>query len=522
MASGDKKSQVVDAADDGELVAREYLRVSFDRSGRERSNGEQHDDNRSAWPYRFEMHYSDTVSASRYSTKVRGDWLVLMGDLRADRFGADVLVLWESSRGSRKVGEWVELIDLCEERAVLIAVTEHHRVYDPSNARDRRSLLEDAVDSEYESAKISGRTLRTAAANARAGRPQGPVPFGYKRTYDPVTRQLVAQEPVPAEAKVVKELFRRLAKGHSLRSIAIDFDKREIRARSGKRLSAEVLRNMARRDLYRGVRSHTVGAYKMGQTERIRNATRTDAVWPGIVSEKQFLAVQRILEDPARMTTRPGRGKYLLSMIMPCDVCRGPMAVTYTGNKDNGGQYYCHVKGCCRIDRPPVDEIVEAAIIGYLSRPDIIEQLTAGDANDEVLAAARTEVAQIRAELDELADQVGRGLMSATLAARAEPQIEARLKVAERRAQELATPSELAGLIEPGKKVATAWAGMPMSAKRRVARLVLTRDALGEVRVIRSTVRGKIKQPAIERLVWENEPEPAPEPGPDAAEPAGG
>ena len=37
----------------------------------------------------------------------------LLADLDADRFGAGVLVLWESSRGSRKVSEWCALIEAC-------------------------------------------------------------------------------------------------------------------------------------------------------------------------------------------------------------------------------------------------------------------------------------------------------------------------------------------------------------------------------------------------------------------------
>jgi DNA invertase Pin-like site-specific DNA recombinase len=157
---------------------REYLRVSFDRSGRERSTTEQHAENEYAAVRRgvelLQPPYVDqSISASRYTTKVRGDFLRLIDDLKEGRFGAEELWLWESSRGSRKVGEWVELIELCELRAVKIYVTTHDRLYDPANPRDRRSLLEDAVDSEYESAKISLRARRAQAAAAAEGRPNG-------------------------------------------------------------------------------------------------------------------------------------------------------------------------------------------------------------------------------------------------------------------------------------------------------------------------------------------------------------
>lgn len=170
-------------AADRNTQAREYLRVSHDRF-RERSNDEQHNDNsRSVTERGWTLGdpYRDTGSASRYATRSRDGYDLLVSDLGRDRFDADVLVLWESSRGNRKVGEWVTLIELCEERSVRIHVTTHNRTYDPANARDHRSLLEDAVDSEYESAKISERARRAALADAADGKPHGPVPYGYRR-----------------------------------------------------------------------------------------------------------------------------------------------------------------------------------------------------------------------------------------------------------------------------------------------------------------------------------------------------
>lgn len=489
----------------GKVLAREYLRVSRDRSGRERSNGEQQDDNRFCWPeFTFvDPPYSDAVSASRYATKTRGDYEALIEDLRRDRFGANVLVLWEGSRGSRRVGEWVELIELCEDRSVRIAVTEDDRVYDPANARDRKSLLENATDAEYESAKISARSKRAQAANAAAGRPNGAVPFGYQRRYDPVTRQLVAQEPYEPEAKVVRELFDRLKAGHSLRGIAADFEARGIRTRSGRAWSGAHLRSVARRHCYVGERMHTPRSENMGHDERRRNATITKAVWPAIVDRRTWLAVQRILDDPARRTVRPGRARHWLSMIARCDPCSGPLAVTFRRRKYEPltGEYYCREKGCVRVDKVGLDEFAQAAIVGYLSRPEHIERLIAEDGNDEALAQVRVEMAEIQAELDDLADRVGRGELSATLASRAEPQLLERLRNAQRREEELATPSALRGLIEPGDDVAARWEEAPVSAKRRIARMLFVPEVLGELRVTRSPSPGH-RVPAPDRVVF--------------------
>ncbi|MBV8994042.1 MAG: recombinase family protein [Pseudonocardiales bacterium] len=259
------------------IHARDYLRVSLDRSGRARSLEEQHTDHqREATEHGWtlgESYRDESVSASRYSRKTRDDFDRLIADLESDRFGAQVLMIWESSRGSRQVGEWVKLLELCERRSVSIHVVTHHRTYDPANGRDRRSLLEDAVDGEYESSKMSARLRRAVAANAVAGRPSGRIPFGYRRVFDPQTRQLIAQEPEPTEAPVVVELYRRLVAGHSLRAIARDFEARGVRTRSGLVFSAPHLRTVALCPAYTALRAHRPGsAGGQGRQPRLRLA----------------------------------------------------------------------------------------------------------------------------------------------------------------------------------------------------------------------------------------------------------
>src|SRR4029453_11304050 len=88
-----------------------------------------------------------------------------------------------------------------------------------------------------------------------------------------------------------------------------------------------------------------------------------------------------------------------------------------------------------------------------------------------------------RARLAELADAAASGTISIATVARAEPQILATIADLERREAELATPTALHGFITPGADVARRWAAAPMSARREVARLLLTPEMLGEMRV---------------------------------------
>jgi site-specific DNA recombinase len=473
-------------------TAREYLRVSVDKSGRERSPEEQHDDNERAAEangWALGEPYRDVGSASRYANggngTVRPGFDRLVADLERGRFGAGVLVLWEASRGSRRLSEWARFIETCEAAGVRIHVTTHQRTYDVSNARDRRTLQEDGTDSEYESAKTSGRSLRAAASSAVEGRPHGRVPFGYRRVYDPATGRLAGQEKEPVEAAVVAELFDRLDRGHSLRAIARDFETRGVRSRTGKVFSAQHLRSLALGDVYRA--------------KRIHRGELTDGKWDEIVPERQWLAVNRRLADPSRRTSKPGRAKHLLSLIARCDVCGGELTARYRrGSRD----YVCRGASHVRVEADELDRFAEAVMLAYLSRPDNVERLVAPEAGDERLAAVRLELAGVRAELDDLGDRLGRGELSATTAARAEPRLLERLRAAEAREAELSTPTVLRGILGPGDDIAHRWDLAPIAARREVARLLLAPELIGELRVTRSPSPGHRTADVAERVDW--------------------
>lgn len=140
----------------------QYLRVSRDRSGREKSQGQQDADNqlhRQRRGWLAGQTYRDTGSASKASRKRRKDYERLVADLQAGDVlqPGDILTMWESSRGTRRQSEWAILLDLLDEAGVYVYVTTHARLYNLQNARDRRTLDEDGTDNAYEAAKTSVR-----------------------------------------------------------------------------------------------------------------------------------------------------------------------------------------------------------------------------------------------------------------------------------------------------------------------------------------------------------------------------
>jgi site-specific DNA recombinase len=482
--------------------AREYLRVSADRSGHMRSTDEQHDDNQRAavehgWTLGAPYVEDAAVSASLYSRKPRGDFARLVADLEGARFGATVLVLWEPSRGSRRLSEWARFLELLEDRGVLLHVTSHGRTYDLGNPRDRRSSHEDGVDAEYESGKVSMRVTRAMASNAAGGRPHGRVPYGFVRVYDPQTGQLAKQEPDPVEAPIVREMFQRIAHGESLRQVARDLDARGVRTRSGLVFTSQHIRYLLLRHSYAGLRVHAPGA-----TAVVRNASTvtTQAVWPPLVPLDVWHAVRARLSAPDRRTTRVGRAVNPYSMFTRCDVCSGPLVVVYSRAAE-GGEYRCRDRGHVQVSKPDLEAYLDAVIVAYLSDRRQYEQWAARTDHGAELAAVRGDLATARAELDELRDAVGAGTLSVASLARAEPGVLRRVGALELRERELATPPVLAGIISPGRDVKRRWKAAPIAAKREAARLLLSPAILGEVRVTRSPVKGH-RVPVEQRVTF--------------------
>lgn len=415
----------------------------------------------------------------------------------------DVLQLWESSRGSREQAEWATFLNLLRDCGVLLHVTSHHRLYDLSNPRDRRTLDEDGVDSAYESAKTSIRMTRHMAANALKGRPHGRVPYGYRRTYDPDTGRLVAQVPKDGEAEIVRELFARLAKRHSLRSIERDFAARGIVNHSGRPFSAQHLRMLAVNPAYTGLRVHDVGRKGRRPSE---NATVTPGQWEPLVDRRQFYIVQKFLSAPTRRTNgaRPGRAVHEFSMIVGCGVCGGPLAVRTRRERgrEPEAEYTCHRKSCVRVNKAEFDDFATDAVLTALGSRELYEVLRdTGTDNDAELSAVRDTLADLREQHDQLAAAVASGQLSTMLAAKSEPLILAEIDKAEKREKELMTPSVLTELITPGTDVVQRWEQAKISTKREVARLLFSTDVLGELRVLRSPTPGH-RCPIEQRLQW--------------------
>jgi DNA invertase Pin-like site-specific DNA recombinase len=449
--------------------------------------------------------FRDGVSASRHSTRQRDDWPRLLAGVEAGQ--ADVIWLWESSRGDRTLSSWAVLLECCRDRGVRLCIETHGgRLYDMAVPREWRTMAEDGVDSAYESDKISQRVTRAMAAKAVAGEVHGRAPYGYQRRYEltPAGKRVVAgQVEHPAEAEVVRRIFKDLAAGESLRAVTAALNADQAPSRSGKPWTTASVRGIALNYAYVAKRVHDPGRRGGGGHRLSPHHNVYDATWPPLVGEQVFYRVRRILLDPKRTTTRPGKAKHLLSMIARCGVCHGPLVVTYRMWEDKRPAYSCRTHSCATVDKADLDEYVTTKVLAYLARPRVWERLTAASVTgDRELAEARATLAEIEDHYAGLLDELRARRMSPGAFAATEPGVLADLDAAKARVKALEAPPSLRFLLDGGRLDGPAdlerrWEAAPVTARREVIR------TLGEVVVDRSPVPGhRVPAGQRTRITW--------------------
>jgi hypothetical protein len=381
-----------------------------------------------------------------------------------------VVVLYEPSRGDRKLTGWSQFLDECRARSVKVHITSHRHTYDLSNARDWRTLADEGVSSAYESEQTSMRIRRDMADAAARGIPHGRLAYGYMRRYDPDTRA-VQQLPDPRTGPIAAEIITRIAGGDSVTAIQRDRVSRGIPSPTGGERWARstICRMVLEGACYIGKRRHNGGAL-------------LDGNWPALVDESVYWRAVAVLSDPARKTLadgrggiRPGAAKWLLSFIASCAKCGAPLSVT---RRTRGGKVIPHYRcsssagGCAVCPVEFMDHCVTEAVFHWITNaPGVWEGLMAPDDSDA--SAARDELAAERNRLDQFEREAIDGRISPDSFARIARGIEARIAELEQLSVNRPTNPALRDLLAPGNRpdlLRRVWDGMPLTARRSVLR----------------------------------------------------
>lgn len=433
-----------------------YARVSSDTTGHARSVTDQVAECRAecarhGWPV-AEVLTDNDRGASRHSRRSRPAYDQL-ADILAP---GDVLVTWEASRAQRDLAAYTRLRDLCASRRVLWSYS--GRLYDLDRGDDRFTTGLDALLSEKEAEVIRERVLRGKRSRLEAGKPNGRMPYGYRRILDPATGRPIRWEPHPDQAPIVREIATRILDGEAVESICRDLNDRRITppSRGGSQPPAPTwvrqrVRTMILAPSYAGLLTH-------------RGAITGPGDWSSLISEDEHHRLVAILTDPARTTHRGCAPKHLLTGIAECGRCGSTMRFFHPASVKTG-RYMCQAKSCVARRADMVDAQVTDTLLDAMAR------WTVPVASEGESSEITEQIRALRQRLDGFADTAAAGGITPASFARIESRLAAEIDALTARARSAVLPTTVHDLAGPGARAA--WEAMGIVGRREAIRATM-------------------------------------------------
>ena len=416
-----------------------YARISEDVLGLERGVSRQLAEERElaerrGWATRPDLEFCDN-DVSALNGAYRPGYEALLA--AAESGSITRIVAWQLSRLWRNRRERAEAIDRLSKVRVPITLVRGGDI-DLSSPYGRSSVAQQGEADTLESELKSERVMAAAAERAAAGQANGAVLYGWRRVNQigkHGKRISFVDEIDPAEASVVQEIVDRLLALESLKRITADLNARKIPTPNGtpEQLGTwlpSTVRKLALRRANIARRVHHRGR---------PDETETDAAWPPIVDRDKHERVLVLLSDPARVTSRMGARRHLLSFgIGHCGKagCGSHLrVVTKWRDRAKTVPYTCYQcdgpSSCVTRAQTPVDDLVERVIVRRLAQPDARDLLTR---DDTAARAARERAEHLRAKLNQAQDDYDRDLIDREMFLRSTARNRALLVEAEREA----------------------------------------------------------------------------------------
>ena len=409
---------------------------------------------------------------SAYSGKPRPQYTELMAAVAAG--GVDVIVAWDPDRLHRSPAE-LESFIAAVERAGVGVVTVQAGQWDLSTASGKLVARMLGSIARHESDHKSERVRRALEQNATAGRSHGRLAYGWTR--EPGPDGTVREVLVPEQAAVIRRIADGLLAGESLRSVTAGLNAEGVPSPMGKPWHKQMVRALVLRERNAGLRVH-------------RGEVVGDGTWEPILDRGQWEQLRAVLSDPARRTSTGTAAKHLLSGIARCGVCGATLRVALNRRVPS---YRCSERGCVIRRRDDLDDLVVGVVTARLARPDAAGLFARRD--DPERAAALAEAGQLRARLDDAADQYADGAIDARQLERITARLRPQLAQAEARMRTVDSTPLLDGLAGV-PDIGAVWDQLPLSRRRAVVALLL------DIRVHRTRQGARVFDPSAVELRW--------------------
>lgn len=436
-----------------------YCRISRDPTGAELGVRRQEDDCRELAARRgwdvTDVYVDDDRSA--YSGKPRPGYDRLLDDLAAGRI--DAVVAWHPDRLHRRPVELEAFIDVVERTGAKVATVQSGELDLATPSGRMTARVVGAVarhESEHKSARLRRKHEELAQAGKLAG--GGSRPFGYLD--DRVTVDT-------DEARLIREAAARFLAGESLRSLCADWNGRGVPTSTGAAWSPTVMRRLLGSPRIAGLREH-------------RGEVVGPAVWPAIIDPVDHRRVRALLDDPARLTWRPGRRYLLTGGIARCGRCGAALVAR---PRDDGARCYVCATGptggCGRLKilAEPLEELVAGAVLDRVDHLGLVDAATPPAEQDD---DGMVEVEQLERRFAELGEMWAAGEISRTEWLAARDAVERRLRTAR---AALADNVRTTGPLDQWKgregALTAVWDDLNLDQRRAIVAAVIDRVTVG-------------------------------------------
>lgn len=324
----------------------------------------------------------------------------------ARRHEFDAVVIYDTSRGSREVGDWFTFRRQMMELGIRV-ISATQSLGDLTNSNDFLLELISVGMGHREVLEARQKSIAGVAVKAKDGVfLGGTAPLGYR---------IVDQRYVidPAEAATVRTIFRLYGEGASYNAI-LDAVKDAV-GKLGRPLGKNSLHSILTNERYIGV--YTWNKRYMKNFRRWAggkpnpNCVRIEDAIPAIIDKSTWERVQKRMHDNKRNASNKAKRVYLLAGLIECEECGGAYVGHTSRNKKGietryyvcGNRYRTHTCHAKSINADWLEREVVSAVRDYLAETEFEAeaQRIADMVNNSTpdLSAERAELAGINAKL---------------------------------------------------------------------------------------------------------------------------
>lgn len=311
---------------------------------------------------------------------IRPVWHQALHDLRQGVINA--LMVWDLDRLARDPRDLEDAIEVVEHYGAMIvsATASSIDLTTDSGIAMARVMVAMANKS---SADTGRRVARKHLANAMEGKPVGGTrPFGWDDDKATIRE---------SEARLVRKAVADAIAGRSLHAIAREWNDAGVTTTKGKPWSHKTVKQYLQNPRLVGHRTHNKAVLKDSHGNPVKG------LWEPMLDVLEWDRLQAALDHPDKRSRIPRKGarRYLLTGLVKCGKCSGPM---YGNVQYNDRHYYV-----CQAEHLPMVTISGVATDRLVGRLVVAKMAAESVTTDSPTEWAReTELADARGKIDKL------------------------------------------------------------------------------------------------------------------------